>query len=129
MKGVKNFYIGDVPPGTYNITLADNCGSINRTITITAAPPAFYDIGDNRIKYTTDCVGGISKGKIVFEPTYNVSTVSNFNTMSVYKDLDNGQAIHLRAGNLIESKTMTEVPNPDPSKRSYRGEIGNFGSR
>jgi len=126
MKGVKNFYIGDVPPGTYNITLADNCGSINRTITITAAPPAFYDIGDNRIKYTTDCVGGISKGKIVFEPTYNVSTVSNFNTMSVYKDLDNGQAIHLRAGNLIESKTMTEVPNPDPSKRSYRGEIGNL---
>ena len=124
--GRKNFALADVPPGTYNVTLADNCSSITRTVTVPPAVPASYDIGDNRIKVTTSCVGGVSKGKVVFEPAYAIWTVPYIIKMIVYKDLDNGQPIHLRTGALMESKQMTEIPNPDPNRRTLKGEIGNL---
>ena len=122
----KNYVLSDVPPGTYQLTLADNCSSITRTITVPPATPAFYDIGDNRIKVTTDCVGGVSKGKVVFEPTYGVWTVSSFYKMLVYKDKNDGQPIHLRTGQLVRAVNMQEVPNPDASKTSRKGEIGDL---
>ena len=124
VNGQKIFVLSDVPPGTYQVTLADNCSTITRTAVVRANGASHYDIGDNRIKYTTDCVGGVSKGKIVFEPTYGRKTTANFDEMRVYKDLDNGQPIHLRTGAFIASKQMTEVANSDPLKRSFKGEIG-----
>ena len=120
----------DVPVGQYKVTLSDQCSgrpAVTRIITVGSVPSPSYTL--NTIE-TTDCAsgGGDSKGSIVFNgsTTKNV-TADLWDTMIVYKDLDDGQGnrpLHLREGVPVASARVTMGDNLlDTNKYDYQGRI------
>ena len=124
-KGSNNiYYIGDVPPGEYRITLKDNCGTYQYpySYTVPVVTPNFI----LKKKEAVDCASGESKGKIVFEGTYGKTTSMPFVKMFVFKDLENGLPIYRRTGEKKGEKALTMIPSSDPAVEVVKGEIGNL---
>ena len=124
-KGANNiYYIGDVPPGEYRITLRDNCGTYQYpySYTVPVVTPNFT----LKKKEAVDCASGEGKGKIVFEGTYGKTTSMPFVKMFVFKDLENGLPIYKRTGEKKGEKALTMIPSPDPTVEVVKGEIGNL---
>ena len=121
------YQLVDVPPGKYKLKLKDNCGQIEKEVTIPTPLPAYYDL---KYTVTTDCSQGgqSSRGKVSFEVTISRDGTSQIYRMMVLKDKGGSDPIHKR-GQIIPGmgvKALTQVPNPDPSKISKKGEIGNL---
>ncbi|MEB3005863.1 hypothetical protein VJJ03_10745, partial [Capnocytophaga sp. G2] len=137
-EGVNHVYvISDLPTGKYKITMRDGCGA-TRVVNIDMSTPlesAYYDL---KYEVKTDCSknGQDSRGEVTFTGIHGKYNVSPFNYMFVFKDTaadpsTSTEPLYKRTsltginGSYI-AKELDEVANPDASKRSVTGKIGNL---